>query len=585
MIKTFFSTVLFVCLGIFQLTAQTGAASTDPYIYQSERIMCFHSIMRVQKDCSVEITERITVYAKGIDINHGIFRDLPLYYNYEGGRTDVGFKLNSVTLDGQPEDYHTEGMDNGIRIYAGSEDRIVSNGKHIYEFSYTVDHALGLKNSKYDELYWNVNGNGWYFTIDTIRGEVHYPKGSKLVQYKAYTGRTGELGLAYTADTLEDGILFTSTRAFSATEGMTVAVAWNKNNLTYPTAFDNFIYWVKSHFLWIVGLLGFIITLLYSYVTWLRYGRDPKPGVIMPQYGAPEGFTPADAAYLNNYGRRTTNMFTGQLVGLATKGRLTIDVQETGGMFSKKLYTIKRTEETAWKKDQLLPSEEMLYNDLFAHGGIVHITQGSYNKNLQQTQLDLIAEIKENQGEKYILKRNNLKAKQYIFPILMLLIGIGGSFLFGGNIGILILFFVLTVIMNIIFGLLFEQPTELGRKRMDELAGFKLYMEYSDRERIRLTNPPTMNFEHFEKNLPYAIALGVSKEWTGQFDQAELDSHMSGGHYWYTGAMLMGMHSFDFGDLSSTISSASTPPSSSGGGSGGGGFSGGGGGGGGGGGW
>jgi uncharacterized membrane protein YgcG len=585
MMKTLFTVALFAFWGIFRLSAQPDVPSPDPYVYQTERIMCFHSIMRVQKDCSVNITERITVYAKGIDINHGIFRDLPLYYNYEGGRTDVGFTLNSVTLDGKTEDYHTEGMDNGIRIYVGSEDRLVSNGKHTYELSYTVDHALGLKDPKFDELYWNVNGNGWKFTIDTIRGEVHYPSDATLIQFRGYTGRNGEMGLAYKADTLEDGVLFTSTRAFNAGEGMTIGVAWEKNHLTYPTAFDNFLYWLKSHFLWIIGALGFIITLLYSYVTWLRYGRDPKPGVIMPQYEAPEGFSPADAAYLNNYGRRTTNMFTGQLVGLATKGRLTIDVQDGGGIFSKKLYTIKRTEDTAWKKEALLPSEEMLYNNLFAHGSVVHIAQGSYNKNLQQTQLDLISEIKQEHGEKYILKRNNLKAKQYVFPLLMLLLGIGGSFLFGGNIAILIVFFVATIIMNIIFGLLFEQPTELGRKRMDELAGFKLYMEYSDRERIRLTNPPTMNFEHFEKNLPYAIALGVSSEWRGQFDQAELENHMSGGHYWYTGAMLMGMHSFDFGDLSSTISSASTPPSSSSGGSGGGGFSGGGGGGGGGGGW
>src|SRR3989338_2667007 len=161
MIKTFFIATLFACLGVFQLSAQPEGESTDPYVYQNERIMCFHSIMRVQKDCSVKITERITVYSKGIDINHGIFRDLPLYYNYEGGRTDVGFTLNSVTLDGKAEDYHTESMDNGIRIYAGSEDRLVSDGKHTYEFSYTVDHVLGLKDPKFDEFYWNINGNGW----------------------------------------------------------------------------------------------------------------------------------------------------------------------------------------------------------------------------------------------------------------------------------------------------------------------------------------------------------------------------------------------------------------------------------------
>ena len=109
--------------------------------------------------------------------------------------------------------------------------------------------------------------------------------------------------------------------------------------------------------------------------------------------------------------------------------------------------------------------------------------------------------------------------------------------------------------------------------------------------RIKAMNPPTLSFEHFEQNLPFAIALGVADEWKGKFDIPELKDENVSGHMPY----LAGIATANIGnlgnDLSRTISSASTPPastgssSSSGGFSSGGGFSGGGGGGGGGGGW
>ena len=92
---------------------------------------------------------------------------------------------------------------------------------------------MGLKDPKFDELYWNVNGNGWNFTMDTILGEIHYPSGAKLIQFHGYTGRSGETGSAFKTETLEDGILFTTTRAFDLGEGITVRVAWEKNHLIF----------------------------------------------------------------------------------------------------------------------------------------------------------------------------------------------------------------------------------------------------------------------------------------------------------------------------------------------------------------
>jgi uncharacterized membrane protein len=108
-------------------------------------------------------------------------------------------------------------------------------------------------------------------------------------------------------------------------------------------------------------------------------------------------------------------------------------------------------------------------------------------------------------------------------------------------------------------------------------------MKYADKLRIKAINPPTMDFEYFEKNLAYAIALGVAEEWKGQFD-VQIIEQGSANHMPYLTGMSLGHIAAFSSQMSSTISSASTPPGSSSG-SGGGGSSGGGGGGGGGGGW
>jgi uncharacterized membrane protein YgcG len=573
-----FTVVLILSLPVFSQSA----------ININERITRFHSTMRVQKDCSVEITERISVVSRGLEIRHGIVRSMPLSYEYEGGRTDVGFTITEVKLDGQSEDYHTESTGNGILIYIGSESTLVSDGYHTFELTYIVEHVLGFF-KKYDELYWNVNGTDSgtdsRFETDTVSAEIYYPEGARFVQSKGYTGVYGSTVQNYISRPLENGMYFQTTKGLAPGENLSVAVAWEKGHLNYPTGFDNFLYWIKSHFLWVIGAIGLLMTLIFNIRIWFRHGRDPKPGTIMPLYEAPKGFTPADAAFLHNYGRKTANMFTGQLIALATKGYLKIAIDE-GGMFSGTTYTITKTSPVAGRNTKLLPLEEAFYSDLLGYQDSIVLKKGAYNQHLKDAQDKLIADVSEKQCETYILKRTRYKMQSYILPVIFFLAGLAGWGVFGGMLAISIVAFALCVILNLVFGFLFEQPTAIGRKTLDELAGYKMYMQYADKERIRLMNPPTMNFEHFEANLPYAIALGVADKWSQKFDQAELERGMSTGHYWMTGMMMHHMmRSFDFSDMTTTISSASTPPSKSASGSGGGGFSGGGGGGGGVGGW
>ena len=146
--------------------------------------------------------------------------------------------------------------------------------------------------------------------------------------------------------------------------------------------------------------------------------------------------------------------------------------------------------------------------------------------------------------------------------------------------------------MHLTFIFLMRAPTPAGRRIMDEIDGFKMYLDTAEQDRLERMQSPQLTPEVFETFLPYAFALGVENSWCERFanefpeDLAEKSGYRPA---WYTGNR-SGMFALshlgnDFsGTFATAISSASSPPGSSSG-SGGGGSSGGGGGGGGGGGW
>ncbi len=147
-----------------------------------------------------------------------------------------------------------------------------------------------------------------------------------------------------------------------------------------------------------------------------------------------------------------------------------------------------------------------------------------------------------------------------------------------------------------VFFFLLKAPTRLGRDLRDQIEGYLLYLTVAEKDRLNmLTKEPQMTVELFEHHLPYAMALGVEKEWSDRFTasasaaaQQEAAVRQQRWHRsnWTT-RDISGMTSSLTSGLSSTLSTASTRPSSSGSSSGssGGGSSGGGGGGGGGGSW
>jgi hypothetical protein len=154
---------------------------------------------------------------------------------------------------------------------------------------------------------------------------------------------------------------------------------------------------------------------------------------------------------------------------------------------------------------------------------------------------------------------------------------------------------VLGLLIAIAFLAALDARTAKGVTAKEHAEGLKMYLEVAEKDRLeKLQGPeaayapktaePKKTVELFEKLLPYAMVLGVEKQWAGKFK--DMYTTPPG---WYSGNWTTFNAAYLAGSLNSGIGSAVngafSAPSSSGGSGFGGGFAGGGGGGGGGGGW
>ncbi|NCB17591.1 MAG: DUF917 family protein, partial [Synergistales bacterium] len=111
-----------------------------------------------------------------------------------------------------------------------------------------------------------------------------------------------------------------------------------------------------------------------------------------------------------------------------------------------------------------------------------------------------------------------------------------------------------TSLINALFIRIMGNVTARGRALLDELEGLKLYLSVAERERIRrfadVTLPPETP-EQFEKLLPWAIALGVEKEWAAHFETALAEARYE--PTWYAGTAAW--HATGLTSMTSSLSS------------------------------
>ncbi len=115
-----------------------------------------------------------------------------------------------------------------------------------------------------------------------------------------------------------------------------------------------------------------------------------------------------------------------------------------------------------------------------------------------------------------------------------------------------------------------KAPTRMGRKLMDELEGFRMYLTVGESDRLAAMKGPERTPELFETFLPYALALDVEQAWAESFAEvlAKAARHHEGDYSprWYRSdhsAMSMDRFTRSIGDsLASAVNSSSISASS-----------------------
>ena len=149
---------------------------------KSERILDFQSWIQVHRDGSMSVTENIKVVCNQQQIKRGIYRDFPTKYKDRFGNTvKVGFEVVSILRDTNSEPYHIKDLSNGKRVYIGSKNVFLKPGIYTYTISYKTSRQLGFFED-FDELYWNVTGNGWNFVIENVEAVGELPQWAEVKQ-------------------------------------------------------------------------------------------------------------------------------------------------------------------------------------------------------------------------------------------------------------------------------------------------------------------------------------------------------------------------------------------------------------------
>lgn len=555
-------------------------ALIPPAAAQTERIRSFESEVVVAADGSLTVTETIHVTIAGEAIRHGIYRDFPTLYEGPWGLSSgVGFEVIEVRLDGRPEPWWTERMDNGVRVWIGSADRYAPHGKHAYTLVYRTDRQISFLDGT-DELAWNVTGNGWDFPIDRAEAVIVPPPGTRILETWAYTGDFGSTARDAQAGIEADGSArFVTTAPLGRYEGLTVAVTWPAGIVPRPTGTEQALALAWGNPGLVIGTLGLVATIAFFLVAWHRVGRDPEKGTIIPLFEAPQGLSPVATGYVwhggigGRFGR--DEAFAAAIASLATKGIVAIDEIEDG-------FALQRMKEPP---ADLPTGEAAVMRALFRGAQDRVELTGTYKPSVGNALSDLRSAVS---GEYAGVYRRHNRGTWLVGVLLAagsavacLLLGsgeeaavvviffaiFGAAFGFFGWLALRMVWrqildvlrgqvtkavpaLLLTVfaamfmspalfagrellsfvpvpqavlvvalaVTCIVFLHLLEAPTHAGRALLDRIEGYRLYLSVAEADRMAWSaREPRMTPALFERHLPYAMALGVADAWAERF--------------------------------------------------------------------
>lgn len=466
---------------------------------------------------SGELLVTETVSARFEGAWNGIERQIPVEYHTPQG-FNYTLRLDQVTAtddQGAPlklepsRDRHYR----NFRIWIPG----ATDATRTFVLSYRVQNGLKFF-EEHDELYWNVTGDEWDVPIEHAHARIVLPAKATGVRALAFTGAYGAREHAATVEITGPTVDMTMMRTLGFREGLTAVVGWDKGLVASPTAWDTATFFFLSN--WPVG----IPVAVFGGMAWLWYrrGRDPRLRTIAVAYEPPEQLTPAEVGTLADDSPDLRDI-TATLVDLAVRGFLTIksaQSEQLFGLWTSTEYTFHRAKPADdWSGLRL--HERLLLNGVFSNGDATDVPlttlQNRFFSHLPSIRSALFTSL--HQRKFYVQRPDTVKQSYLVGGVALGLVLTIGLALLADHLGTAPLTTMLAGLLSgvivILFGRIMPMRTIQGTRALEQVLGFQEFLSRVEVDRFdRVVKTP----ELFERFLPFAMALGVEKNWARAFE-------------------------------------------------------------------
>ncbi len=539
---------------LFLLSLALGA----PAAAKQRHLKKFYADIVVLPDGTVDVTENITFQFVGGPW-HGINRSIPIEYSTSTGLNYTLFlDVKAITDDtGAKLRYDTSRERHylNLKIYIPNAD----DSTRTISIEYTVSDALKFFDD-HDELYWNVTGDEWSIPIESAGAHIVFPSNTENLRAKVFTGSFRSTGHDAEFEISGTGVDVQTRGPLALHEGLTVSVAFDKGAVREPTAFSVLSRILRSNWPLFLPIAAFFLMFWW----WWNRGRDPRLRPIAAQYEPPDNLTPGEVGTLidNSVDMRD---ITASIVDLAVRGYLVIQEKQQDhllGLTHSKNYVFHLKKSHAeWTS--LKPHEQQLLDGIFTAGNAgdavpLESLHNTFYTSIPAIKNQIFASLL---GDGYYTHRpDSVRSSYILFGFVIGFILFAGGIWLSNHSGMAPLPFVVAGILTGIiicgFGWFMPARTQTGVRALEGILGFEDFLAHVESDRFNRTiKTPEM----FEKFLPFAMALGVEKNWSKAFQGIYTQPPQ-----WYQGSYGPNFYPYLFAnDLNSMSSLAATAMSSS----------------------
>ena len=522
--------------------------------------------INVDENGKYNVNETIT--ANFTEKSHGIKRWLQRYQNasYVNTKGKLVSKDYRVKISNfqSPQYFDHDTSGDYVLYYLGSmSERVL--GEHTYTLSYTLDTGDDRESSM-DMLYFNIIGTGWDTNISNVTFSIELPKaveGDVKFYVGEYGGMAGTERVSYT--------FVGETKIVGSVSNLDYGEA-----VTVFKALDNGYFKYARNYGWDIAFLVAFLVSISMLVVFFVKDRRKSPIVEVVEFAPPEGLTPTDVGYLNDF-EVTGDDLSALIVYWASNGYVNIIEKENGK--KKKIFIRKVSDLPAESKKH----ERILFDDLFRSAEIIETDKISSYLSLD-TGYKCVKSV-ENEHKNKIKASVDNKYDSFIsmfavFVVLFALKDIYASCLYGVTMMIRIAISIIpafgmllyawamqyrkkkskkfVLIMSVVSGVLIFAPilalsclayangdlllsrfyiyilpimmifvcprlenlTEAGREAVGRIWGLKNYIKTAEKDKIEMLvkDDPSL----FYKVLPYAYVLGVTEVYMNKFKDVKI---------------------------------------------------------------